>query len=114
MPQLTVIVDVRTEHMIRDYAKKARVSLSHYLNDVIQRGLLVEENADSLASFLKQPPLQVVFKKLLTYSLENLALTHYQVKNLGDDSYLKTNEQMLEKARNHAIDYVEGLFEALT
>jgi hypothetical protein len=111
MPQLTVIVDVTTEHIIREFAKKERVSLSHFLNNLIQRGLVTEDNADSIASFLKKPKLRMVFKKLLTYSLENLALTQYQVKNLGDDTTMDTNEQMLEIARDNAIRYVEGLFE---
>lgn len=77
----------------------------------IQRALVLENNAGDLESFLKQPKLMTVYKKLMVYGLENLALTQYLVKNLGDEAFRKANEHMLEKAHQHAESYISGLFE---
>jgi hypothetical protein len=111
MPELTTVVDAITNEIIRKNAKKAHVSLSHYLNDLIQRSLVLEENAESIASFLHQPKLLTVYKKSLTYNLETLVLIQYLVKNLGDETFKNGNEHTLQQAHNHAISYVGGLFE---
>jgi hypothetical protein len=47
----------------------------------------------------------------MSYSLEHLALTYYLVTNLGDESFKKVNERMLEIAHDQANSYVEGVFE---
>lgn len=106
-----MIVDDTTANVIREGAKKNKVSQSHYLNNLIQRALILEDNIEDLESFLQKPKLMTVYKKLLTYGLENLALTQYLVKNLGDENYKKANDLMLEKSHQHAESYVSGLFE---
>jgi hypothetical protein len=111
MPELTTIVDTTTDQIIRENAKKESVSLSRYLNNLIQRSLALEENAESITSIIHHSQLLTAYKKTLAYCLESLVLTQYLVKNLGDETFKVTNEAMLQKAHDHAMSYVGGLFE---
>ena len=111
MPELTAIVDTTTDQIIRENAKRANISLSRYLNNLIQRSLVLEVNTVGITSFIDNPKFMKAYKKTLTYSLENLVLTQYLVKNLGDETFKTINEAMLQKAHDHAMSYVGGLFE---
>lgn len=112
MPQLSFIVDETTAKVIKETAKKHGVSQSHYLNNLVQRSLMLENSAEDIESFLMQPKMMAVFKKLLVHGLENLTLTQYLVKNLGGEHFKKANESTLKEAHQHAESYVAGLMEA--
>lgn len=112
MPQLSFIVDDTTAAIIKETSKKHGVSQSHYLNNLVQRSLMLENSAEDIESFLMQPKMMTVYKKILIHGLENLALTQYLVRNLGDDGFKKANETTLKEARQHAESYVSGLFDA--
>lgn len=109
MTQLNIYIDDKTATIIDENAKKNKVSKSHYVNNLIQRALLLEDQMSDFESFLNQPKLQTIFKKLMIWNLENLALTHYLTKHVGDESFENANKEMIEKARAHAEGYVEGL-----
>ena len=111
MPQLIVILDEETAATVRQTSKKLGVSISHHLNNLIQRGLMVEHQVPENAPLLNQQKKTQVLKKLLTFNTETLALVKYLVSNLGDGAREKDNQQMLEKAMAHAESYVTGVFE---
>lgn len=111
MPQMNVILDEATAKIIREGAKTQGVSISHYLNNLIQRALLLEENAENIESLLKQPKFITAFKKLLTFNTECLALMRFMVENSAEDASDHPAQKMLQKAKIHAESYVEGLFE---
>lgn len=111
MAHLNIYLDDKTSDLIKQSAKKNKVSISHYINNLIQRALMLEENIDDFESFVKQPKLQMIYKKMMIWNLENLALTQYLVKHVGDEGFEKANREILEKARAHAEGYVAGLLE---
>ncbi len=111
MTHLNIYIDDETATLLREQAKKQKVSISHYVNNLIQRALVLEDETEGLSSLLKQPKFLTAFKKLLMFSTENLALSRYAIENLGDESLDSTNKAMLQKAKQHAESYVAGMFE---
>jgi len=111
MPQMNVILDDATAKLIREGAKTQSVSISHYLNNLIQRALILEEGSENIESLLKQPKFVMAFKKLLTFNTESLALIRFMVESLGEREPDSSNQIMLQKAKTHAESYVSGLFE---
>lgn len=112
MPQLNVILDEETAATVRESSKKLGVSISHHLNNLIQRGLMVESQAQENNPLLTQQKTMQVLKKLLTFNTETLALVKYLVSNMGDGTREKDNQHMLEKAMAHAESYAGGVFES--
>lgn len=111
MAHLNIYLDDETANLLRQGAKKQNVSISHYINNLIQRALVLNDDSESIESLLKQPKFLTAFKKLLIFSTENLALMRYIVEQYGDDNLEKANKDMLQKAKNHSESYVAGLFE---
>ena len=72
---------------------------------------MLEENPESISSFIHHPKLLTAYKKTLRYSLENLMLTQYLVKNFSDETFQNANEHTLQQAHDYAISYIGGLFE---
>jgi len=111
MPQLNVIVDDTTAEIVRTAAKKQGVSLSHYLNNLIQRGLMLEDNTDSIASLLQEPTLLRAFQKQFKLNVEMASLMRYLVKNLHEETTEEGALKFLDEAKSHAESYTSGVFE---
>ena len=109
MPQLTFTTDKETQDTLDARAEKAGVSMSHYINKLIQNALVSEAIPTEKVMGLMHPQQRIVNKKLLSFCNESLALIRYLVSNLGDEILQQSSQEMLQKARNHAASYVEGL-----
>jgi hypothetical protein len=111
MPQLSFSVDDTLLLALQQGAKNADIPLSRYIRNLLQRALVSDANLSNNELSLMQPKLLGTYKKLLAFSVENLALTQYLVNNLGEGQFKNANEITRQKAFDHAVSYVAGLFE---
>lgn len=111
MAHLNIYLDDDTANILRESAKKQNVSISHYINNLIQRALVLNNDSESIEFLLKQPKFLTAFKKLLMFSTENLALMRYMIENYADENLESTKKNTLQKAKSHAESYVAGLLE---
>ena len=113
MRQIPVGFPKKIEEKIRQTAKKRGTTLSHFIRELVEIGLQVEEAAAknlpqknaSESSDLQQD----VWKKTLTWLLEIRYLMRYCVEEFLTDEKQK-HSPALNTAKDKAEAFVKGLF----
>lgn len=111
MAHINIYLDDETASLLRKHVKKQKVSMSHYINNLVQKALILGDEPDSISPLLKHPNFVAAFKKLLVFNTENLTLMRHLINNFHDDGSGGTGKNTLKKAKAHAESFVAGLFE---
>lgn len=112
MSQIPVGFPKKIEEKLRQTAKKRGVTLSHYIRELVEIGLQVEESAAknlSEKNVIEMQNLQMdLWENSLAWELESRYLLRYLVEQTSLNDKQKAN-YILETAKSKAEAFVKGL-----